>query len=84
MIDTKMVLGMFLLFLAKSNVWFAEKKLIWRSYLVVKALPTIKRVKLIDKHKLAQVTLDKTVKSFIMHKTDLEAQTIMICLFWAT
>ena len=48
--DTRVevVLGMSFLSLSNADIQFAKKELTWRSYTAVKALPTTKRVEIID------------------------------------
>ena len=45
-VDTSMevVLGILFLTLSNANIGFLDKKLPWRTYSIVKALPTTKRV----------------------------------------
>lgn len=61
---------------SNANIQFAEKKLIWRSYSIAKALSTAKRVELIDKKKFAKVTLDKESETFVVYVAALEAPII--------
>ena len=43
------------------------KKVVYRFYIIAKALPTTKRIKFINKKKFAQVVLDKNFEIFIIH-----------------
>ena len=45
--------------LNNANIRFAEKELTWRSYTAAEALPTTKRVELIDKKEFAKAALDR-------------------------
>lgn len=54
------------------NIWFAEKERIWKSYTIVKALPTTKKVELIDKREFAAVVMDENSKIFVIHMTALK------------
>ena len=50
-----------------ANIQFAEKKLIWRYYIVAEALSTTKRVELINKKQFAKTALDEKSKTFVVH-----------------
>ena len=69
-----MIVGLGMLFLTLSNVsvQFAEKKLIWKTYTIKEALPTICRVKLTNQKEFAKVSLDKNIKAFVVHVSSLE------------
>ena len=56
---------------SNANIQFAKKKLTWKSYIIAKALSTIKRIELINKKKFAKAALDKNVEVFVMHITSL-------------
>ena len=64
-----------MLFLALSNadIQFAKKELTWRSYTAAEALPTTKRVELIDKKEFAKAALDEESETFVLHIAALEA-----------
>ena len=47
-ISMEVVLGMPFLTLSNANVQFAEKKLTWKTYTTKEALPTTRRVEIID------------------------------------
>ena len=53
--------------LSNANVRFAERELTWRSYTAAKALPTTRRVELIDKKEFATAALNKDDETFIVH-----------------
>ena len=63
----EIVLGMFFLSLSNTNIYFDSENYIWRSYSVAKALPTTKRVELINKNKFPIVTLDENSETFVVH-----------------
>ena len=44
-----------------------EKKLTWRSYTTAEALPTNKRVELINKKEFAIAALDEKSETFVVH-----------------
>ena len=50
----EMVLEIPFLALSNADIQFAEKELTWRSYTAAEALPTTKRVELIDKKEFAK------------------------------
>ena len=58
---------MLFLTLSNADVQFVEKELTWRSYTIAKALPTTKRVELIDKKEFAKAALDKNFETFVIH-----------------
>ena len=59
--------------LSNSDIQFAEKKLTWRSYTAAEALPTTKRVELINKKEFAKAALDEESETFVVHVAALEA-----------
>ena len=61
------------LILSNANIQFAEKKLTWRSSTATEALPTTKRVELINKKEFAKAVLDEEFETFLMHVAALEA-----------
>lgn len=63
----KMVLEMPFLTLSNTNVGFLNKELTYKTYSVAEALPTTKRVQIIDWKKFAKVVLDLDKKAFVMH-----------------
>ena len=77
-IGLEMVLGMFFLTLSKADIRFMEWKLVWRTYTAAKALPTIRRVEIIDKRELAAAALNVDDETFIMHVVALAEPTIML------
>ena len=60
-ISMVVVLGMPFLTLSNADIQFAEKELIWRSYTAAEALPTTKRVEIINKKEFAKAALDENV-----------------------
>lgn len=79
----EMVLKMPFLFLSNADIEFAElKKLTWRLYTTIKALPTINWIKLIGKRKFAKVALDENSEIFVVYVSTLEAITMNS--FWIT
>ena len=68
-LSIEIVLKMPFLTVSNANIKFAKKKLTWRSYTAAEALPTTKRVKIIDKNKFTKLALNKHVKVFVVHVT---------------
>ena len=73
-ISMEVVLGMPFLTFSNADIQFAEKKLTWRSYLVVEALPTTKQVQIIDRRKFAVVALAPDKEAFMVHVVYLGAK----------
>ena len=63
----EVVLGMLFLTLSNMEVEFSERKLIWRSYTPTEALPTTRRLELIDMKEFAKAALDENVEGFVVH-----------------
>lgn len=57
----EVVLGISFVTLTYINIWFAERKLFWKSYLAIKALPMLK---LINKNEFATIPLNKNEQTF--------------------
>lgn len=75
----EVVLGMPFLTLSNADIRFAERELVWRSYTAEKALPTTRRVELIDRREFAAVALDENEETFVLHVAALlEAPTIAV------
>ena len=70
-ISTEVVLGMPFLTLSNADVQFVKKELTWRSYTTAKALPTTKRVELINKKEFAKAALDENSETFVIHVASL-------------
>ena len=75
-ISVEVVLGMLFLTLSNADIQFAKKELIWRSYTAAEALPTTKRVEIIDKKEFTRAALDEHVEAFVMHVTFLSTMAI--------
>ena len=61
------VLGMPFLTLSSVDIRFAERELVWRTYSAAEALPTTRRVEIIDKKEFAVAALNKDDETFVMH-----------------
>ena len=66
-ISAEIVLGMPFLTLSNADVQFVEKELTWRSYTTAEALPTTKRVELINKKEFAKVALNERSETFVVY-----------------
>ena len=77
-LNVKVVLGMPFLTLSNANIQFAQKKLTWRSYTTAKALPTTKRVEIIDRKEFAKAALDEHVEAFVVHVISLNLNSMLI------
>ena len=58
---------MFFIIFNNIDIRFAKKVLIGRSYTIKEALPTIRKIKLIDKQKFAKTVFDKNDEVFVVH-----------------
>ena len=67
----EVVLGMPFLTLSNADIQFAEKELTWKTYTTEDALPTTRRVELIDKKEFAKAALDENIETFVMHVSSL-------------
>ena len=78
--DTKMdvVLGMPFLTLSNADIRFAEGELTWRTYTPAEALPTTKRVQIIDRKEFAKAALDPNQEAFVVHVATLTAEPMTI------
>ena len=74
-----------MIFLTFSNadIQFAEKELTWRSYIAAEALPTTKRVELINKKEFAKAALNKKSETFVMHVAALKALLVGIAIYFS-
>ena len=72
-IHMEVVLGMPFLTLSNADIQFLKQELTWRSYTTAEALPTTKRVELIDKKEFVKAALDENSETFVMHIATLEA-----------
>ena len=63
----KVVLGMLFLKISNADVAFGEGTLTWKSYTTNKALPTTKRVQLVDPKEFVIAALDVESETFVVH-----------------
>lgn len=53
----------------------------WKFYTLVKVLPTIKKIQLIDKKEFAKGVLDREFQTFVMYVVVLESSKMIIHSF---
>ena len=66
-VSPDVVLRMLFLTLNSANVDFLGRELWWRTYTTEKALPTIRRVKLVGKKEFATAALDPKYETYVVH-----------------
>ena len=76
--SVEVILGMPFPTLSNADVSFAERELTWRSYTAAEALPTTKRVELIDKKEFDKAALDENVEAFVVYVTSLSLGSMSI------
>lgn len=66
---TKMDVILEIPFFTFSNldIWFTEEGLTWKTYITAKALPTIKKIELIDKKDLVAAVLNNGARNFVVN-----------------
>ena len=77
-LSIEVVLRMPFLTLSNADIKFAQKELTWRSYTTAEALPTTKRVEIIDRKEFAKAALDENVEAFVVHVTSLSLNSMPI------
>ena len=77
-LSIEVVLGMPFLTLSNAHIQFARKELTGKLYTVAEALPTIKRVEIIDKKEFTKTALDEIVEAFVVHVTSLSLTSMPI------
>ena len=63
----EVVLGMFFLTLSNTNIQFAERELVRKTYSAIKTLLMTPRVEIIDKKEFVAVALNKKDKIFVVY-----------------
>ena len=66
-VSLEVVFGILFFTLNSADVDFLDWKLWWRTYTTKKALPTIRRVKLVDKKEFAAATLEPEHETYVVH-----------------
>ena len=67
----KVVLGMPFLTLSSADIRFAERELVWRTYMAAEALPTAKRVEPFNAKEFAAAALGVDDEAFVVHVVSL-------------
>lgn len=55
------------LIFSNMDIQFTKKAFIWRTNIVVKIIPTTRKIKLINKKNFAIAALDVDVETFVVH-----------------
>lgn len=63
----EIIFRMFFLTLSNANIWFGEKKLMWRSYTMAEALPITKRIEFINRKEFAALRLAENEETFMVY-----------------
>ena len=66
-ISMERVFKMRFLIFGNTNILFADQELIWRTYIIKKALPTTWLIEFIDKKNFASSALNANIKAFVVH-----------------
>lgn len=77
-ISIELLLGMPFLSFRNANLQFDAGKLTWKTYIADKAMPTVRQVKLIDKHEFAKTALNENSKTFVIHMSALDIKSIYL------
>ena len=76
-IGLEVVLEMPFLTLSKAKIRFAERELVWKTYAAAEALPTTRRVEIIDKREFAAAALNADDETFVVYVVALAKPTTM-------
>ena len=79
-INAEVVLDLLFFTLSNTDIQFVEKKLTWRSYTIAEALPTTKRVELINKKEFAKAALNKNAETFLVYVPSLSSTLLDVYL----
>ena len=63
----KAVLRMLFLKISNADMSFGKKTLMWKSYITIKALSTIKEVQIVDPKKFVIAASDMDNETFVVH-----------------
>ena len=66
-ISAEIVLDMPFLTFSNANIQFIKKEVTWKSYTTVEALPTTKRITLIDKKEFSKAALNENSETFVVY-----------------
>ena len=65
--NVEIIFGISFLTFSKVEIDFAQRKLTWRTYTAAEAMPTTKRVQIIDSKEFAKAALDLEQEAFVVH-----------------
>ena len=68
---------MLFLTLSKVDIRFAEQELVWGTYTAAEALPTTRRVEIINKRDFTAAALNADDETFVVHVVALSEPTTM-------
>lgn len=68
-----MILGISFVRLSNVNILFPKQKLIWRSYILAKAISSVKEVQMIGSKKFVAAALDLRKKAIVLYIAHLGA-----------
>ena len=66
-ISPEVVLRIPFLILSSANIDFLDRKLWWRTYTIIKALPTTRRIDLVGKKEFVVVALNLEHETYVIH-----------------
>ena len=72
-VSPKVVLEMLFLTLSGTDVDFLGRELRWRTYIIKKALPTTKHIKLVEKKEFAAAVLNPEHETYVVHIASLSS-----------
>ena len=72
---------MLFLTLSKADIWFAERKLVWRIYTAAEALSMTRKIEIINKKEFAVAVLNADNKTFVMYIAAPAEPTTMLIHF---
>ena len=76
-IRLEVVLGIPFFNFSMTDICFAEREFVWRTYTAAKTLLTIRRVEIIDKKEFAMAVSNVENETFVMHVAALAKATII-------
>lgn len=71
-INIEIVSKIFFFIFPDIKIWFLEKELIRKSYMIAKTLLTNEKIEFIDNENFAKTVLDRNFKSFVINLLALE------------
>ena len=66
-IGLNVILGMPLLTFSRADVWFAERKFVWKTYTAVETIPMTRKVEIINKTEFVVAALNPDNRIFAVH-----------------